>query len=49
MLEVRGLQARDDHERGDMNSTKKQARVAGFLYLLVGITAPIGLVLVRTS
>jgi hypothetical protein len=29
-----------------MNSTKKQARVAGFLYLLIGITAPIGLVYV---
>ena len=26
-----------------MNSTEKQARVAGLLYLLVGITAPIGL------
>ena len=26
-----------------MNSTKKQARKAGLLYLLVGITAPIGL------
>jgi hypothetical protein len=29
-----------------MNSTKKQARVAGFLYLLVGVTAPIGLMYV---
>ena len=29
-----------------MNSTRKQARFAGFLYLLVGITAPIGLVYV---
>ena len=26
-----------------MNSTKKQARIAGLLYFLVGITAPIGL------
>lgn len=26
-----------------MNSTRKQARIAGLLYLLVGITAPIGL------
>ncbi len=29
-----------------MNSTKKQARVAGLLYLLLGITAPIGLIYV---
>jgi hypothetical protein len=29
-----------------MNPTKKQARVAGFWYLLLGITAPIGLVYV---
>lgn len=29
-----------------MNSTKKQARYAGLLYLLIGITAPIGLVYV---
>jgi len=29
-----------------MNSIKKQARVAGFLYLLLGITAPIGLMYV---
>jgi hypothetical protein len=29
-----------------MNPIKKKARVAGFLYLLVGITAPIGLVYV---
>ena len=29
-----------------MNSTKKQARVAGLLYLLIGITAPIGLIYV---
>ena len=29
-----------------MNSTRKTARLAGFLYLLVGITAPIGLVYV---
>jgi len=29
-----------------MNSTKKQARVAGLLYLLMGITAPIGLIYV---
>src|SRR5712691_5587549 len=29
-----------------MNSTKKQARVAGFLYLLLGVTAPIGLMYV---
>lgn len=26
-----------------MNSTKKQARVAGLLYLVIGVTAPIGL------
>src|SRR6266850_2609585 len=31
---------------GDMNSTKKQARVAGLLYLLIGVTAPIGLLYV---
>ncbi len=30
----------------NMNSTKKQARIAGLLYLLIGITAPIGLVYV---
>ena len=30
----------------DMNSTKKQARYAGWLYVLVAITAPIGLVYV---
>jgi hypothetical protein len=29
-----------------MNSTQKQARIAGLLYFLVGITAPIGLVYV---
>jgi hypothetical protein len=29
-----------------MNQTKKTARVAGFLYLLIGITAPIGLLYV---
>jgi hypothetical protein len=29
-----------------VNPTKKQARVAGFLYVLLGITAPIGLVYV---
>lgn len=29
-----------------MNSTKKQARFAGLLYLLIGITAPIGLIYV---
>src|SRR5260370_6146256 len=29
-----------------MNSTKKQARVAGLWYLLLGVTAPIGLVYV---
>ena len=29
-----------------MSSTKKQARIAGFLYLLLGITAPIGLLYV---
>lgn len=29
-----------------MNSTKKQARIAGLLYLLLGVTAPIGLLLV---
>jgi len=29
-----------------MSSTKKQARIAGFLYLLVAITAPIGLMVV---
>src|ERR1700741_5025964 len=29
-----------------MNETKKTARLAGFLYLLVGITAPIGLLYV---
>jgi hypothetical protein len=28
----------------NMNLTKKQARVAGLLYLLIGITVPIGLV-----
>src|SRR2546422_742733 len=30
----------------NMNPTKKQARVAGLWYLLLGITAPIGLVYV---
>ncbi len=30
----------------EMNETKKTARLAGFLYLLVGITAPIGLLYV---
>jgi hypothetical protein len=29
-----------------MNSTKKQARVAGLWYLLLGISAPIGLMYV---
>ncbi len=29
--------------REDMPSIKKQARFAGFLYLLLGISAPIGL------
>jgi len=32
-----------------MNSTKKQARVAGLLYLLMGITAPIGLIYVPST
>ena len=32
-----------------MNSTKKQARYAGLLYLLMGITAPIGLVYVPSK
>ncbi len=32
-----------------MNSTKKQARHAGLLYFLVGITAPIGLVIVPNA
>jgi hypothetical protein len=32
-----------------MNSTKKQARVAGLWYLLLGITAPIGLVYVPSK
>jgi uncharacterized protein DUF4386 len=32
-----------------MNSTKKQARMAGVLYLLVAITAPVGLVYVPSA
>ncbi len=32
-----------------MNSTKKQARTAGLLYLLIGITAPIGLMYVPSK
>jgi len=32
-----------------MNTTKKQARVAGFLYVLIGVTAPIGLVFVPNA
>jgi hypothetical protein len=32
-----------------MNSTKKQARIAGLWYLLLGITAPIGLVYVPSK
>ncbi len=32
-----------------MDSTKRQARVAGFLYLLIGITAPIGLMYVPSK
>src|SRR5712691_2369698 len=32
-----------------MNSTKKQARIAGILYLLIAITAPIGLVYVPST
>src|SRR5262245_4537665 len=29
-----------------MNATQRQARIAGLLYLLMGLTAPIGLVVV---
>lgn len=32
-----------------MNSIKKQARIAGWLYLLGGITAPFGLLYVPSS
>jgi len=32
-----------------MNSIKKQARVAGVLYLLMGITAPVGLIYVPST
>jgi hypothetical protein len=39
-------QALYDSRRGDMESTRKQARFAGLLYLLLGITAPLGLMLV---
>src|SRR6266568_3304814 len=42
----RGLGRQRLRRQGGMNSTKKQARVAGLLYLLIGITAPIGLVYV---
>src|SRR5712692_55623 len=33
----------------EMNQTRKRARVAGLLYLLIGITAPIGLVYVPST
>jgi len=38
--------AHSKHEREVMDSTQKNARVAGFLYLLVVLTAPIGLIYV---
>jgi hypothetical protein len=39
-------QALYDGPKGDMHSTRKQARFAGLLYALLGITAPLGLLLV---